>query len=93
MYIFEISIKDGFLIPHLTYSKKKSFHRKEESMCSFYELKVKIAGNYSIFHKTVVFETGLRVSTSFQNFMPDIWASKSMVPAVHCTVYTDKKEN
>ncbi len=37
MYIFEFS--DGIFKTCATYSKKKSFHLIEESLCTFYELK------------------------------------------------------
>jgi hypothetical protein len=34
IYIVEFSIKTDFLIPHSTYSKKKSFHLIEKFMCT-----------------------------------------------------------
>jgi hypothetical protein len=49
-------------------------------MCTFYELKVQNACNQSIFRKTDYYKQVLDFHRPSQNFMTDIWASKSLVP-------------
>jgi hypothetical protein len=72
MYIFEISIKRRFFITRSTFSKKKSFHLKERSTFTFYELKKCPKWK----HPLNISKTDLRFSSPFQIFMPDIWVSK-----------------
>ncbi len=51
--------KADILVPHLTYSKKKSFHLIEESLRTFYEQNVENASNHLIFRKQIFYKQGL----------------------------------
>jgi hypothetical protein len=53
MYIFEINIKMIFDTSFDLFKEKKGVHPMEESLCTFYELKVQNARNHSMFCKTV----------------------------------------
>jgi hypothetical protein len=79
MYTFETSIKRRIWYP-IQPIEKKSFNLLQESMCTLYDLKSpKCKKPINIIKK--VFLTALRFSSPFQNFMPDIWVSKSLVPS------------
>ncbi len=64
--------KTDFFIPHLTYSKKKSFHLIEVTLDLFENLKgQKWKKPLNILENGFLW-TDLRFSLPFQNFMPDI---------------------
>ncbi len=66
---FKMYKKMYILVPDLTYSKKKSFHLKEESMCTFYELKKsKIQATSQYFIKTVFYKQVLDFHRTCKKF-------------------------
>ncbi len=72
--------KDGFFDTPCDLTKQKNFHLLIGSVCTFYELKSpKWKQPLSISENGFLW-TRLRISSPFLIFMPDIWASKSLVP-------------
>jgi hypothetical protein len=57
---------------------QKKFHLIVGSMCTFYELKSRATQYFG--KRGFYLYTGLIFSSPFQNFIPHIWASKSLVP-------------
>ncbi len=73
IYTFLKSIrKDGFLMPHSTYSKKKSFHLLEWTMNFLENWKSQKWKEPLKISKNGFLKTNLRFFLPFQNFMPHI---------------------
>ncbi len=74
--------KEGFFKYHIR--PIQSVHLIEGSMCTFCKLKSpKWKQPVNISANGFIYKTGLRFSSPFQNFISDIWASKSLCPTLH----------
>ncbi len=78
--------KTDFLIPHSTWSKKKSFHLSVNFLWtkkSKMEATTQYLKGNEILIPVYKKPFSIRISSPFKIFMPDIWASKSQVRTTH----------